>query len=158
MWAPLRSTVSQAPRPLERLGIDEKVKITAAQRTTGSQKVSARDLAIPRPMLVSGPQTGERQGNPVQVRNGPAAVRGDAPASKATGLRAGKAATGGRPESEDLRPPAPEPLVEGGFVYRSLSLLVALAALVALLAVQPAGAAVPHRIISLSPTATESLF
>jgi len=43
-------------------------------------------------------------------------------------------------------------------VYRSLSLLVAFAALVALLAVQPAGAAVPHRIVSLSPTATESLF
>jgi iron complex transport system substrate-binding protein len=36
--------------------------------------------------------------------------------------------------------------------------LVALAALVALLAVHPAGAAVPHRIVSLSPTATESLF
>jgi iron complex transport system substrate-binding protein len=35
---------------------------------------------------------------------------------------------------------------------------VALAALVALLAVHPAAAAPPHRIVSLSPTATESLF
>jgi iron complex transport system substrate-binding protein len=40
---------------------------------------------------------------------------------------------------------------------RSL-LLVALAALAALFVVHPAGAAVPHRIVSLSPTATESLF
>jgi cobalamin transport system substrate-binding protein len=36
--------------------------------------------------------------------------------------------------------------------------LVAFAALLALLAVNPAGAATPHRIVSLSPTATESLF
>jgi iron complex transport system substrate-binding protein len=42
-------------------------------------------------------------------------------------------------------------------VSRSLS-LVALAALLALLAVNPAGAAAPRRIVSLSPTATESLF
>jgi len=40
---------------------------------------------------------------------------------------------------------------------RSLT-LVALAAIVALLLVRPAPAAVPHRIVSLSPTATESLF
>jgi cobalamin transport system substrate-binding protein len=40
-------------------------------------------------------------------------------------------------------------------VFRSL-LLVAIAA--AFLAVQPAAAATPHRIVSLSPTATESLF
>ncbi|HWJ44404.1 MAG TPA: ABC transporter substrate-binding protein [Gaiellaceae bacterium] len=37
-------------------------------------------------------------------------------------------------------------------------LLVALAALAALLSVSPAGAAIPRRIVSLSPTATESLF
>jgi iron complex transport system substrate-binding protein len=36
--------------------------------------------------------------------------------------------------------------------------LVALATAFALLAIQPATAAVPHRIVSLSPTATESLF
>jgi iron complex transport system substrate-binding protein len=36
--------------------------------------------------------------------------------------------------------------------------LVLLAALAALLAVHPAAAATPHRIVSLSPTATESLF
>jgi iron complex transport system substrate-binding protein len=40
---------------------------------------------------------------------------------------------------------------------RSLT-LVAFAALVALVAVHPAAAAPPHRIVSLSPTATESLF
>jgi iron complex transport system substrate-binding protein len=40
---------------------------------------------------------------------------------------------------------------------RSLT-LVALAALVALLVIHPAAAAVSHRIVSLSPTATESLF
>jgi iron complex transport system substrate-binding protein len=36
--------------------------------------------------------------------------------------------------------------------------LVALATAFALLAIQPAAAALPHRIVSLSPTATESLF
>ncbi|HEU5278470.1 MAG TPA: ABC transporter substrate-binding protein [Gaiellaceae bacterium] len=42
-------------------------------------------------------------------------------------------------------------------VHRS-TIVVALAALVSLLAIGPAGAATPRRIISLSPTATESLF
>jgi iron complex transport system substrate-binding protein len=42
-------------------------------------------------------------------------------------------------------------------VSRSV-LLVALAALAALLSVSPAGAATPRRVVSLSPTATESLF
>jgi iron complex transport system substrate-binding protein len=43
-------------------------------------------------------------------------------------------------------------------VFNRLLLLVALATAFALLAIQPAAAAVPHRIVSLSPTATESLF
>ena len=43
-------------------------------------------------------------------------------------------------------------------MFHRLTVLVALAAAFMLLAVQPAGAAVPKRIISLSPTATESLF
>src|SRR6201989_1279771 len=53
-------------------------------------------------------------------------------------------------------PPAhPNPSRKGGFVFR----LVLLAAIVAaLLAVQAAPAASPQRIVSLSPTATESLF
>jgi hypothetical protein len=38
--------VSQTPSPLERLGIEEKAKITAAHASTGSQSVSTRDLAI----------------------------------------------------------------------------------------------------------------
>jgi iron complex transport system substrate-binding protein len=43
-------------------------------------------------------------------------------------------------------------------VSHRLSVLVAIAAAVGLLAAQPAGARSPHRIVSLSPTATESLF
>src|SRR5947208_1737296 len=52
--------------------------MTAAHATTGSQTVTTRDRAIAADASLR-PQTGERQGNPVQVRNGPAAVRGDAP-------------------------------------------------------------------------------
>jgi iron complex transport system substrate-binding protein len=52
----------------------------------------------------------------------------------------------------------PDFLAEGGFVSHRLTVLVAFAAAIMLLAVQSAGAAVPKRIISLSPTATESLF
>jgi cobalamin transport system substrate-binding protein len=43
-------------------------------------------------------------------------------------------------------------------VFHRLTVLVAAAAALVLLVVQPAAAAAPHRIISLSPTATESLF
>jgi iron complex transport system substrate-binding protein len=46
-------------------------------------------------------------------------------------------------------------LAEGGFVFRLVFLAATLAAL---LVVQAAPAATPHRIVSLSPTATESLF
>src|SRR5689334_8276106 len=67
---------------------------------------------------------------------------------------AGKAAEG----APRVRRPAARrdtgPLAEGGFVFR-LSLVAALAA--ALLA-PGAQAAIPHRIVSLSPTATEDLF
>jgi iron complex transport system substrate-binding protein len=63
--------------------------------------------------------------------------------------------TGERPESEDLPPAETEPLEEGGFVFRRLVLF---AALVALVGAQPATPRPPHRIVSLSPTATESLF
>src|SRR5512133_2905130 len=48
-----------------------------------------------------------------------------------------------------------ELLAEGGFVYR---LVLFVAAFVALFVVQSAPAAASHRIVSLSPTATESLF
>ena len=47
MCAPLRRIVSQVPSPELRLGTDEKAKITAAQRTTGSQRSSARGLTAP---------------------------------------------------------------------------------------------------------------
>jgi len=43
-------------------------------------------------------------------------------------------------------------------VFRRSLTLVALAAVVPLLLANPAGARIPHRIVSLSPTATESLF
>jgi cobalamin transport system substrate-binding protein len=73
----------------------------------------------------------------------------------------GKAAEG-EPESEDLPPAATtEPLAEGGFVVKHL-LVVLLAALVAGIvasAVTAHGAASPpRRIVSLSPTATETLY
>jgi iron complex transport system substrate-binding protein len=62
----------------------------------------------------------------------------------------------GAPSQKTSAAGKPEPLAEGGFVYRQA--LVLIAAVAALLAVQPATAATPHRIVSLSPTATESLF
>ena len=63
-------------------------------------------------------RNGERRGNPVRIRDGPAAVRGDAPAPRRHWPRAGKAAEG---EPRVRRPAArraPEPLAEGGFVLR----------------------------------------
>jgi iron complex transport system substrate-binding protein len=64
----------------------------------------------------------------------------------------------GSPESEDLPPAANiEPLAEGGFVSRLvLGLLVAL--VLALTAAPGSSAAPPQRIVSLSATATETLF
>src|SRR5215469_6486831 len=77
---------------------------------------------------------------------------------------AGKAAEG---EPRVRRPAArrdTEPLAEGGFVVKHLlvSLLAALAVAIAIAAVSfsagGAAATFPHRIVSLSPTATEDLF
>src|SRR5207248_259796 len=51
-----------------------------------------------------------------------------------------------------------EPLAEGGFVFHRLSVAAAFGAALALLLGAPVAAATPHRIVSLSPTATESLF
>src|SRR5581483_6615220 len=68
----------------------------------------------------------------------------------------GKAAQGGAPSQKTCRPPLKiEPLAEGGFVSR-LALLVVLGVL--LVAGSAGTATVPHRIVSLSPTATETLF
>jgi cobalamin transport system substrate-binding protein len=94
----------------------------------------------------------------VQIRNGPAAVRGDASAPHATGLRAGKAVGERAPSQKTSAAGKPEPLAEGGFVFHRLSAVAVFATTICLLAVQPAGAVVPKRIVSLSPTATESLF
>src|SRR5919112_769139 len=59
-------------------------------------------------------------------------------------------------QKTSARPANPNPSRKGGFVYRHVLVLVA--AIAALFVVQPATAATPHRIVSLSPTATESLF
>src|SRR5205809_1261958 len=104
--------VSQVPSPVDRLGIDEKAKITAAHAKTGSHTVRTRDLATAADASLRR-QTGERQGNPVQIRNGPAAVRGDAPAPYATGPRAGKAAREGAPSQKTSAAGNPKPLAEG---------------------------------------------
>jgi hypothetical protein len=42
MCAPLRSTSSQVPSPEDSDGIEENAKITAAQTTTGPQRVNFR--------------------------------------------------------------------------------------------------------------------
>src|SRR5437762_9656053 len=125
--APLRRILSHVPSPVERLGIEENAKMTAAQTRTGSQTVRSRDLAIGGDASLR-PQTGERQGNPVQVRNGPAAVRGDAPAPHATGPRAGKAAREGAPSQKTSAAGTPNPSRKGGFVLRLVLLAATLAA------------------------------
>ena len=66
----------------------------------------------------------------MQVRDGPAAVRGDARRENATGRQAGKAAKG---EPRVRRPaalPDLEPLAEGGFVLRRIVVLSVLLACV----------------------------
>jgi iron complex transport system substrate-binding protein len=116
-------------------------------------------------MVGSGYIPASGEGTPVQIRDGPAAVRGDAlPPPKPLGLRAREGGGGGSPESEDLSLAVKlEPLAEGGFVHRNaLAFLVALAALLVALSFSAAAPAakqhVYHRIISLSPTTTEDLF
>src|SRR5262249_46454258 len=61
------------------------------------------------------------------------------------------------------RRPQPEPLAEGGFVSHRLTIVAIVAALAALLVARADGAhsataKLPHRIVSLSPSATESLY
>src|SRR5437867_10522194 len=65
----------------------------------------------------------------------------------------------GAPSQKTCRSPTPEPLAEGGFVFRrTLAGLVALAFLAVAGAASSSGRALPQRIVSLSPTATEDLF
>jgi Domain of unknown function (DUF4430) len=83
-------------------------------------------------MVVSPPQTGDRLGNPVEIRDGPAAVRGDALRHDATGFGR-EGGGGGAPSQKTHRPAAnSNPSRKGGFVHR---LLFAFAALVAASAV-----------------------
>src|SRR5664279_5808170 len=53
-------------------------------------------------MIGSPAHNGERLGNPVQVRDGPAAVRGDAPLPRRHWPAGWEDGEGGCPESEDL--------------------------------------------------------
>src|SRR5580765_3282674 len=101
MCAHLRRNRSQSPRPVPRLGIEESAKITAAQRTTGNQFVSARDACTPT-MLDSADTKASGWGTPVQIRDGPAAVRGDASAPERHWPSGWEGGAGGSPESEDL--------------------------------------------------------
>src|SRR5436853_12250 len=89
-------------------------------------------------MLVSRPnRDGERSGNPVRIRDGPAAVRGDAPASRCHWPPKGWEGGDGRAPRVRRPPPAEkiEPLAEGGFVIRRS--LIVLAALVAAIVLVP---------------------
>src|SRR3954452_1742359 len=98
--AHLRRIRSHVPSPVERLGIDESVKMRAAQRTTGSQCVSARE-SVTATMLDSRSHKASGRGTPVQVRDGPAAVRGDALVPRRHWPTGREGGTRGRPESED---------------------------------------------------------
>src|SRR4051812_13930223 len=127
--------------------------MTAAQRTTGSHLAASDEPATNADGSLAA-QTGERKGNPVQLRDGPAAVRGDASRRHATGLRAGKAARG---EPRVRRPAArrrSEPLAEGGFVLRR-PLVPVLAAL--LLLVVP-GTALAARVTIRVEGKTQTIF
>src|SRR5690349_4215781 len=118
-------------------------------------------------MLDSRHKPASGEGTPVQVRDGPAAVRGDAPTPRRHWVATREGGGGGSPESEDLPPAAtPEPLAEGGFVQRlTIAVVAALAAALAVVSLSAAAHQgtrakhrFPHRIVSLSPTVTEDLF
>src|SRR5205085_12665928 len=116
----------------------------------------------PRAMLVSPPTTGERSGNPGASPDRSRRCKGscfhaDVPLAR-EGREGGEK---GSPESEDLRPPTNTgPLAEGGFVFHRPLVLAALVAVLAVVcgAAGARTAAFPHRIVSLSPSSTESLF
>src|SRR5436190_616393 len=103
MCAPLRSTVSHTPSPLERCGMDENAKITAAHANTGSHTVTTRDL------VVTGGDASLRPTNRRAARESGASPersrrcegrRSHATCHWPTGWEGGE---GGSPESEDLR-------------------------------------------------------
>src|SRR3954468_8671198 len=103
--------------------------------------------------MVGSRPSGERGGNPVQVRDGPAAVRGDAPAPNCHWPSGWEGGAGGSPESEHLPLASKtEPLAEGGFVPRRLCIFVV--ALVAALLVVPAALALRVHVRVEGPTRT----
>src|SRR4051795_3138827 len=103
--------------------------------------------------MVGSRPSGERRGNPVQVRDGPAAVRGDAPAPNCHWPSGWEGGAGGSPESEHLPLASKsEPLAEGGFVPRRLCIFVV--ALVAALLIVPAALALRVHVRVEGPTRT----
>ena len=130
-------------------------------------------------MLDSRSKPASGKGTPVQVRDGPAAVRGDASPPHATGPRSGKAVEKGAPSQKTCRSPRnpnPSRKEDSCFAVLSFSRWPCRPA-VALVAAQSSAArtaafpvtihaangdvvikARPTRIVSLSPTATEDLF
>src|ERR1043165_944850 len=92
-----------------------------------------------------GGERGRRGGTPVRIRDGPAAVRGDALRRTPLGRGLGRRRRGS-PESEDL-PVAlhTDLLVEGGFVRQFLIATVVAALLVVTGAASGSTAALPHR-------------
>ena len=150
-----------APRP-------RATRPTAAACRRARRRGRARARVRPREAMLDSrhiPASGE--GTPVQVRDGPAAVRGDALPPRRHWV-AGPGRRRGR-EPRVRRPAArrkPEPLAEGGFVHRlAIAVVAALAAALVVVSLSAAAhqrthveAPLPHRIISLSPTVTEDLF
>src|SRR5581483_5011976 len=121
----------------------EPTRAVAATRTPGfDDRVSADRRAVREPGA-----------SPGRSRR----CKGRCPSPAVPLARAGKAAQGGAPRQKTCRPPrrSSNPSRKGGFVSK-LVLLVVLGVL--LLAGSAGTATVPHRIVSLSPTATETLF
>src|SRR5215510_11946330 len=80
-------------------------------------------------------------------------------ADNATGPQAWEGGGGGAPSQKTCRAPLTiEPLAEGGFVSRLLLGVLAALLVVLVVASGSPAATTPHRIVSLSPTATETLF
>src|SRR5215218_2233624 len=72
---------------------------------------------------------------------------GSCSSAETTGLRAGKVAEGGAPSQKTFRAAAnPEPLAEGGFVFRRLMVLTAVALLACALAAPALGVRVKVRV------------
>src|SRR5205823_6205100 len=107
--------VSQTPSPMPRCGINESAKINAAQTSTGSHAEARLPVT---PGNASLDRKTSARGNPVRIRDGPVAVREDAPPPRCHWLKPGRRRTR---EPRVRRPAAacdPQLLAEGGMVFR----------------------------------------